>query len=212
MITFLLALVMILSAEADQGCQVVRHYMEHVGTQAQKIQWCLSHHNGFRLIYKKATETHLTQTNENLETLTWSMDDPAKSISVKAHRIQNSILLHGKINNETIDKDIQIDDTPWFQATSLSLKEFVISNRNSIEFWTLRVSNLKVYKLKATKVGRQRLKMAGKPTETIKIEMRLTGFRSYLWKSDYWFRANDGLFIRFEGQTGPTKKIQITIN
>ena len=56
-----------------------------------------------------------------------------------------------------------------------------------------------------------RLTIAGKPIETIKIEMRLTGWRSYFWKSDYWFKADDGLFLRFEGQSGPSGENRITV-
>jgi hypothetical protein len=208
----LVALIIIPVTEADQECRVVRYYVEHDGKKTQKVQWCLAQHKGFRLTYKKAAETHLTQTNENLETLTWSMDDPTKEISIKALRKKNILFLHGRFNGETIDRHIRIDSAPWFQATSLSLKKFVTSDQKKIEFWTFRVSNLKAYKLSATKIGRVRLTMAEKPIETIKIEMRLTGWRSYFWKSDYWFKADDGLFLRFEGQSGPSGKNRITIN
>jgi hypothetical protein len=212
MTTVWVIFVIISVTSTAQGGRVVRYYVEHDGKKARKVQWCLTQHEGFRLTYKKATETHITRTNENLETLTWSMDDPAKEISIKALRKKNALFLHGRFKGKTIDRHIQIDSAPWFQATSLSLKKFATSHPKKIEFWTLRVSNLKAYKLSAAKVDRVRLTMDRKPIETIKIEMRLTGWRSYFWKSDYWFKADDGLFLRFEGENGPSGESRITIN
>lgn len=37
----------------------------------------------------------------------------------------------------------------------------------------------------------------------VRIELRLTGMLAPFWKSRYWFRSKDGVFLRFEGPGGP---------
>ena len=51
---------------------------------------------------------------------------------MKAIRQENSIFIEGEDEDEDEDEDkiiqkhIEIDDAPWFQATSLSLRNFVL--------------------------------------------------------------------------------------
>lgn len=96
-----------------------------------------------------------------------------------------------------------IDDAPWFQAISLNLRRFVGSGESRIEFWTVRSDVLSAHKIVAEKQGLEEIAAAGQTHRARVVELRLSGALSGFWKSRYWFRANDSLFLQFEGPSGP---------
>ena len=211
-VSILLVLLFTINATAMQNVQIVRHYIEKKGSSEEKIRWCLSQKEGFSLTYKRATEIHVTKTDKNLATLSWTMDDSVRECSVIAERKNNTIFLQGNIKGQPINESIKVDDCPWFQASSLSLKDFVISNKKQIKFWILRPKTLKAYKLKAEKLGIEDLQLKDRTMKTVKIRLSLDGWRSQLWSSTYWFSARDGLFLRFEAKTDRlgTEKVTVT--
>jgi hypothetical protein len=93
----------------------------------------------------------------------------------------------------------------------LSLKGFVLSENNEIQFWSLRPDTQKAYKLKAEKVGKETLLISDRPVQTVKIKLSLTGWMSPFWKGFYWFNATDGQFIRFESQANITSPTPVLI-
>lgn len=200
------------ATKANQKAQQVRHYIEQKGAETHQILWSLLNNNGFDLTYKKETTTHLTHTDEDFATLTWVMKDTAHHTDLTAKRKENSIVITGRFKGQAIDKHISVDEAPWFQATSLSLQNFATSHQKSIKFWTLRTDNLKAYKLRASKNGYEELPFNGAPCKMVKVRLNLSGWLAPFWKSFYWFKADDGLFFRFEGPGDPYGNVQIIIN
>jgi len=197
--------------EARDINRELHHYIETRGTDSQEVRWDLSHGNGFRLVYQKASETHVTETNETLVTLVWSMQDHLNQCDLEARRENNTIFIKGRYLGQSVDKQIKVDDAPWFQATSLSLRRFVMSQQKEIQFWSLRPDTQKGYKLKAVKVDREVLTILGEPVEAVKIKLSLLGWKASFWKSHCWYSTSDGLFVRFEGPANAagTKRIMI---
>ncbi len=199
------------TATAGQPTETVHRYVEQKGMAKANVLWRLARSNGFRLTYEKEAETHITQTDEHLATRTWSMENPEQNISVQAERKQDQIVLYGKVNGHPMGKQFQVDEAPWFQATSLSLRGLIRSQTDRVEFWTLRTDTLKAYKLKARKIGVERLTIEGKSVEAVKVELRISGWLAPFWNSFYWFRAEDGLFLKFEGLEDPSGTTKISI-
>lgn len=211
-VSILLVLLFPINVMAMQDIQIVHHYIEKKGSFTEKVEWSLSQKEGFCLTYKKATEIHVTKTDETLSTLSWTMDDYVRECSVIAKRKNNTIFLQGNLKGQPINKSIKVDDSPWFQASSLSLKNFAISNEKQIKFWTLRPKTFEAYKLKAEKSGVENLQFNDRTIKTVKIRLSLDGWLSPLWSSTYWFSARDGLFLYFEGKTNRlgTEKVTVT--
>jgi hypothetical protein len=210
---FLFSVLMVgVKAEAsDQYIKEVRHYTEQIGSDTKKITLSIFHHNGYQMSYKKISESHMTRTDENMNTISWTMENPVLSTSIRAIRNDNSILIKGVFKGKPIHKCIEIDSFPWFQATSLSLKKLALSEQNTAEFWMLRPDTLNAYKLKAVKLGNEMVFIENKIVEAIKIQLRLTGWLAPFWKSHYWFRVADCHFIRFEGMQNLTGTDSIII-
>ncbi len=189
-------------AKADPIAQHTRYFTEQNGGARHKVVWFLSPQTeGYQLLYLKETQVNTTLVDQNMRTLLWTMDDAQTASDLRAERKNNLITIQGNLNGRPIHKDIKIDNAPWFQATTLSLKTLVTSEQNEIEFWTLRPGTLKAYKLKATKVGCEQLNIAGQTIQAVKVQLQLSGWLAPFWKSYYWFDAENGLFVRFNGQT-----------
>ena len=54
----------------------------------------------------------------------------------------------------------------------------------------------------ANKEGEEEIKIGNKKYHTVKIKVTLKGWLSMFWHSYYWFRKNDGVFVKFEGVRG----------
>ena len=188
-----------LAAYAGQADQEVRYYVESRGGISHNVLWRLNRGEGFRLTCRGSEGVHTTRTDDAYDTLSWCIEDPSNETSIRAERNDNSISIRGKFRGKAVDKQVDVDADPWFQASSFSLRGFVVSDLESIQFWTLRSNTLKPYKLQATKKGLETITVRGEPVAAVRVELRLTGWKGPFWKSDYWYRPGDGLLLRFEG-------------
>lgn len=179
------------------------HYVETIGEIGKDIQWCVDKSEPARLLYQSKEETHITRTDEFYATTQWEMEKIDEDTLLHARRTPRAIIIQGQWKGHQISKELSIDDAPWYQATSWSLRAFILSSREEIRFWTVRVDTLEVHKIKAVKRRQTVLNLNGVKEEAVKVELRLTGLLAPFWKSSYWFRQSDGVFLRFEGPSGP---------
>ena len=144
-------------------------------------------------------------------TLEWRFRGNAADI--RAWRSGDRIRLEGTRDGKTVNEDIEIDASPWFQPLSYALGRFSQSQRDSIAFWTIRPDNLDVVKLRASNLGDEQVTTKAGTFTARKISISLNGFLSHFWQAHYWFRHTDGLFVRYRGANGlpgtPTTTIQL---
>lgn len=188
---------------ADASSVESYRYEETIGGIEKQIQWCVHKSEPIRLLYQSESETHITQTDKSFATDQWEMDKQDEGTSLHARRRPHAIIIRGRWKGRKISKELPIDDAPWYQATSWSLRDFVLSSRQEIRFWTVRIDTLTVHKIRAVKKLPAVLDLNGVKEETVEVELRLGGLLSLFWKSSYWFRCSDGVFLRFEGLSGP---------
>jgi hypothetical protein len=179
------------------------HYEESIGNVEKEIQWCVDKSYPVRLLYQSKEEMHITQTNASSDTVQWVMERNDEDTSIHACRRPHAIIIQGRWKGHQINKKLPVDDAPWYQATSWSLRAFVLSPQEAIRFWTVRIDTLRAYKIKAVKKRRMILNLNGVKEKAVEVELRLGGMLSLFWKSSYWFRQSDGVFLRFEGPSGP---------
>lgn len=179
------------------------HYEETVGGVEKEIQWCVDKSGTTRLLYQSSKEMHITQTDHTFATVQWEMQKKGEDTSLHACRRPQAILIGGRWKGQPITKELPVDDAPWYQATSWSLRSFVLSPREEVRFWTVRIDTLTAHKIRAVKKRRQILNLNGAKEDAVEVELRLTGVLAFFWKSSYWFRRSDGVFLRFEGPSGP---------
>lgn len=148
------------------------------------------------------SETTVTY-NDSTRTLRMTVKDSLAATELLILRQDNYLVITGRQQGKTVNKNLQIDDRPWFQAISHSLYDFVKSEDSEIEFWFLLVNGLQAYKLKALKAGLETITLNGREYETCKVKVTPKGILSALWSSYYWYRTSDGLFVQYKGRNGP---------
>ena len=177
-------------------------YRQQTEDKIEYFDWLLEKPGDFHLSAVSDSETHRTVLDDHLNTESWTLDNPEQQTSVKARREADRIILTGRWHEELIDKQLRIDDAPWYQAMSLSLRAFLASPQDSLEFWTLRPDKLQPLKLRVTRRGLETVRIEGQSVEAQRLEVRLTGLGSLLGHSLYWFRPSDGLFLQYQGPNG----------
>lgn len=181
----------------------IHHYREVTGTFSEEVCWHLTRDDALILTYTSPTERHVTTTGPGYRTIRWQVTDTADGTNFVADRHENAIVIEGLFKGEPIHQRLDIDDAPWYQATSLSLRGLIASNDSQRVFWTIRPDTLTPHKIKAVKKKIETVVSEGNQKKLQHIRLRATGMLAPFWKSDYWFTLPRGIFQRFEGPSGP---------
>ena len=181
----------------------IHRYKEVTGESVKTLQWRLENGDGTTLRCTSPREHHTTTVGPDYDTSHWQVQADDGQTDFIARRRGNTIEINGRFKGKAINKTLRIDDAPWYQATSLSLRQLATSNETHQVFWTIRYNTLKAHKVKATKKGVESVASTEGPKELLRIRLSLTGLLSPFWKSDYWFSLPEFIFYRFKGPSGP---------
>ena len=150
-----------------------------------------------------------------LGTKQWRLRDAPEHHDFTAIREGNYIHIQGIFKNEPVDKKVEIDQGPWYNKLDHGLSKFAISDQQKTDFWVLKLlSDLDATQMHAEKVGEESIKVGGESYPAVKVKLTLHGFLlSKMWSAYCWYRATDGLFLRYEGANGgpgtPTTIIEL---
>jgi hypothetical protein len=189
----------------------VHHYLETTGDNEKKVTWQLKKNDLFELTYISEDEQHTTTTGPHYDTRLWHVVADNGTTDFTAERMDRTIRLDGIFKGKPVDKKLSIDNLPWYQATSLSLRRLVKSKDRKESFWTIRFDTLTVHKIRAIKQEMVSIDSNSTRIEGVRIQLSLTGLLTPFWKSDYWFTLPKGVFFRFKGPSGPPGAPVITI-
>jgi len=181
----------------------IHHYREITGTFSEEVCWHLIRSDTLILTYTSPTERHVTTTDPGYRTISWQVTDAADRTNFVAERQGDTIVIEGLFKGEPIHQILDIDNAPWYQATSLSLRGLIASDDPQRVFWTIRPDTLTPHKIKAAKKEIETVASEENPKKLQHIRLRATGMLAPFWKSDYWFALPGGIFQRFEGPSGP---------
>lgn len=191
---FVLAAYPTLSAFAGQ----IRYYVVISGASERYCYWQLEKNRNFintiEMVNKKDTVTIQT----GFDTLEWKLEAPFENTDITAVKRDNTIDLVGLYKGKAIHKVIEIDQSPWFQSLSVSLKPIISSEISKHFFWSIRPDNLKAYKMVAIKKGRETISLDRQQISAIRIEIRPHGILAPFWKCDCWF-SEEGVFLKYKG-------------
>lgn len=125
------------------------------------------------------------------------------STEISAKRRGNTIELRGRFKGEYVDRSIRIDERPWFQPLSYSLRSLSESSAPvTVRFWTIRADTLELVNMEAEVQGIESIQISGKDVEALRVEIRKSGYLSIFWSADYWFRTRDHIFVQYRGTHG----------
>jgi hypothetical protein len=178
-------------------------YRQQTGSETREFLWILEKGREIRLRAESSEDCHLTLMDSSLATRQWRLVNPGAATEITVRREKDVLRLEGKFHGKPLERVVQVDSSPWYQALSLSLKTLLDPKRESVEFWTVRPDNLEVYKLRAFRKGTEILEVEGKQVPALRLEVTLTGLKAMFWHCSYWLRESDGMFLRYRGPSGP---------
>jgi hypothetical protein len=101
-------------------------YVEQTDSDNNGIHWTLEPQDQLqKLTTTRLDENAVCLIDETLATVSWTFSKPCTDSDFMATREGNVIRLSGTFHGDNLDKEIRIDDTPWFQATSLALRSLM---------------------------------------------------------------------------------------
>lgn len=175
------------------------YYVIKNGATEDYCRWRLEEGDRYVSTIETKDSTNTAVLQDEFNTLKWNMVSNGTRTDITAINNGDHINLEGMFNGESIKESIPIDDCPWFQSMSVSLKLILSSGVSKIYFWSIRTDNLKAYKMVATRKDVEPLWIDGRQVNARRIEIRPKGFLSAFWKGDCWF-SEDGQFIKYKGQ------------
>ncbi len=134
----------------------------------------------------------------------WVLHDKKVDHNFVARRTDNAIHIKGNFHGKPVEKTVEIDEDVWFNKLDHGLSAFAVSDQEALSFWVLKsLSDLDPIKMTAEKEGPERIKMGEQTYDAVKVKLTLNHFiLSKLWSARCWYRASDGLFLRYEGANG----------
>lgn len=200
----LIALCVIFPATGFSFNPVEEHrYLKTTGHEQINFDWRLMEEKPFKLETIIGSEVDITHMDDDLATVSWSVSDPDARTALNVVRSEDILIFSGQFNGEDIQRSVTINPAPWYQALSVSLREFNRSSEKMKKIWSIRPDTLDVHQLKIIREGDEIIQLGSDPCHTTRIKIQLTGFKSVFWSGQYWLRKEDGLFVRYEGPSGP---------
>ena len=130
------------------------------------------------------------------ETISFRVENDAEGTSYEGSLVDNKLHLKGKLEGEDINKVIELDDKPFYHSPKFNLAGFILSDKEKVKFWTIRRDKLTKYLMRAEKDAEETLTINAKDIKAIKVYYTATGIGSHFYKRYYYFRKDDGIFIK----------------
>lgn len=185
-------------------------YREDRGDHTRVLSWQIAYPDGLVEIHVDAEDYRTVNLcRENGETVFWSVTKKDGSRASAVRERDELVITRSGESGQTVRRQ-SIDERPWFQPLSYSLRMFLQSDLETITFWGIRMDTDKAVLLQAEKIGPENLVLENRAVPALKVKIRLTGLLSLFWHGFYWYSREDGLFLCFENKVdfpGVTSRI-----
>jgi hypothetical protein len=167
--------------------------------------------DGYSIALKAPGVDSETVTDGSFAAAQWTYHDSARAADITCERSENSITIRGLLEGRKIGKTHAIDGNPWYQDWGLGLRRFILGHERTWRFWSINPADPgMVARFDATKEGTESLILDGSPVQTVRVKVALPGLLSIFFRTSFWFRASDGVLMRWEFPQGPGKPSMVT--
>lgn len=150
-----------------------------------------------------AGDRHVVVVDKGLGTLVWQHE--YDNTIVRARREGDTVIITGRGEGAPHDGAIELDEPRWVQSIERSLRTFIGSGApgDRLRFLVVQPDNLTARTLVARIMGDEEIEVNGIPVATRRVRISLPGIGSIFWRSNYWYRLSDGLFVQSKVTRGP---------
>jgi hypothetical protein len=132
----------------------------------------------------------------------WTWRNTAAGTDLSVVREGDTLVASGKVAGKAVQRRIGANGRPWGQDHTLFMEAFVLSGAEKTGFVEIFNEELKLYEFDAKRVGQEKIRLADREWQTVKVHLSLTGALAGFWGADYWFDAATGRFLRCDTVLG----------
>lgn len=151
--------------------------------------------------------TVLLSMKPEMHTQSFIYESKNKENHYKIYRKDQSLIASQVINGKETEKRLSVGNDLWIQEFNFSLKPFILSDRDSLNFYIVRPKNLDTHYMEASKKEKEEVEVKGKVYQALKVEITLTGFKKLFWKAELWYNQKNGELLKYQANEGPNTPI-----
>jgi hypothetical protein len=188
-------------------------YLEIVGQEKELLSnWKIETNENISIISGNTLLDYIYIETLSGSTTLWKNKRKHEDSEITAIRKKDKIIITGTKNNEPIKKEFSIGNYPWFQTPGFLLEPFARSNKESMQFIMLRITNHNPLLMEIKKDKEEKIIINDTEYLCIKTYIYPASFLKIFWKSPMWFNKKTGKILKYDGLiSGPgSDSFQIT--
>ncbi len=162
-----------------------------------------------RVFEGDTTDKHFLVTGSDHQTISWQYTRFGEQTEVYAKLTSEGVHIKGYLDGDELDEIEELDDDePWIQLFPMNpgMEEFVFSDEDEIVFWSIgteRPADMEINSFSAEKEETGPNDEFG--CDVMRINFSPTGWKSFFWDGDYYFRIDDARVMGYRGDGAPGK-------
>ena len=153
-----------------------------------------------------ASNIHLLLKPE-MNTKSFTCESINKKKRYTIYRKNQSLIVNQDNDGHGEEKTLSIGNNLWIQEFNFSLKPFILSDKDALNFYIVRPGNFDTHYMEASKKEREKLDVKGKVYDALKVEITLTGLKKLFWKAQLWYNAQNGELLKYLANEGPNTPV-----
>jgi hypothetical protein len=162
-----------------------------------------------RIMHGDTTDKHMLITDLEYRTKSWHYIRFGEQTDIFARHTGEGVEIKGFLEGDEVDELEELDeDEPWIQLFPMNpgMDNFIFSDEDEIVFWSIgteRPADMEINSFSAEKEEIAYNKDFG--CEVLRINFSPTGWKSFFWDGDYYFRTSDARVMGYRGDGAPGK-------
>ncbi len=162
-----------------------------------------------RIFEGDTTDKHTLITDSEYNTLSWHYLRFGEHTDVFAQLVPEGVMIKGFLEGDEIDELEKLDDDEiWIQLFPMNpgMDKFLFSEEDEIVFWSIGTESPADMEINSFSAEKEE---SGHHDEfgcaVMRVNFSPTGWKSWFWDGDYYFRLSDGRVMGYRGDGAPGK-------
>ena len=190
-------------------------YEEHSGDNTYHYYYSYSKTDvGYRINVARlhdgdTTDKQLLITGPDFETRSWRYIRFGEKTDVFAEITPKGVHITGYLDGDELSDLEKMDDNePWIQLFPMNpgMNDFIFSDEDEIVFWSIGTESPADMELHSFKAEKEETGFSDEfGCKVVRVNFSPTGWKSYFWDGDYFFRLEDARVVGYRGDGAPGK-------
>ncbi|MCD4724276.1 MAG: hypothetical protein K8R63_05480 [Bacteroidales bacterium] len=165
--------------------------------------------NVARLQGSDTTDKQILVTGPGFQTLSWRYIRFGEETDVLATLTPEGVHIKGVLDGDELDDIEELDDDePWIQLFPMNpgMENFIRSEEEELVFWSIGTESPADMEINSYSAEKEETGYSGDfACEVHRINFSPTGWKSFFWNGDYYFRVKDARVVGYRGDGAPGK-------